>query len=76
MYQWFYQLNETGVLDKETKDMMTKPRCGFPDITSNYGYYNTRQRWRSDTVTYVQRRPGKTAASNFQKSCCSGVHFW
>ena len=30
MYQWFYQLNETGVVDKETKDMMAKPRCGFP----------------------------------------------
>ena len=71
MYQWFYQLNETGVLDKETKDMMGKPRCGFPDITDNYGYYSTRQRWRSNTVTYAFNNYGKNSCSkaSWENSC-------
>ena len=39
--------------------MMSKPRCGFPDITHNYGYYSTRRRWRSNTVNYAYDNYGK-----------------
>ncbi|CAM8994990.1 unnamed protein product [Rhodiola kirilowii] len=34
-YQSFFKLNKTGVLDKDTISMMSKPRCGNLDIVNN-----------------------------------------
>ncbi|XP_022133608.1 matrix metalloproteinase-9-like [Momordica charantia] len=31
-YQKFFNLNVTGILDKETLSLMSQPRCGVPDI--------------------------------------------
>ncbi|XP_047309426.1 metalloendoproteinase 2-MMP-like [Impatiens glandulifera] len=31
-YQLFYHLNVTGVLDEHTLSLMSKPRCGVPDL--------------------------------------------
>ena len=43
--QKFFGLKETGVFDKATKALMSKPRCGHPDINplamnqeGGYGY--------------------------------------
>ena len=39
--QFFAGLNVTGNLDQNTLQLMTKPRCGVPDVTYN-GYRNRR----------------------------------
>lgn len=59
-FQNFYGLPETGVLDKETKAEMDKPRCGMPDlkVTTN-GYYGTASKWRRTALTYHFDNTGK-----------------
>ena len=32
LYQRLHHLNSTGVLDDQTLEQMSAPRCGFPDI--------------------------------------------
>lgn len=46
LYQGFYGLEETGVLDEDTRELMSLPRCGVPDLLitafSTIGPWNRR----------------------------------
>lgn len=47
-YQKNFNLNVSGVLDKGTLDVMSRPRCGVPDFAmSNNGGANGRRMWSS-----------------------------
>ena len=55
-FQHFYGLAETGVLDKATIDLMSKPRCGVPDkltATDQLEYSDTGYTWTSNSLTYA-----------------------
>lgn len=41
----------TGVLDKETVEVMKAPRCGVSDI-SKYGHFAGRPKWKKRLITY------------------------
>ncbi|XP_047309427.1 metalloendoproteinase 5-MMP-like [Impatiens glandulifera] len=71
-YQLFYHLDVTGVLDEHTLSLMTKPRCGFPDLingtTIKHGmklvldptkrsYYVTGSKWDKLNLTWATK-PG------------------
>ncbi|XP_022133606.1 metalloendoproteinase 1-like [Momordica charantia] len=42
-YQRNYRLNVSGVLDRETLAVMSKPRCGLPDIVQSHNNKNISQ---------------------------------
>ncbi|KAG7322635.1 hypothetical protein KOW79_013981 [Hemibagrus wyckioides] len=49
--QQFFKLKVTGTLDAETLEMMKKPRCGVPDVSS----YRARafpNKWSKNSLTY------------------------
>ena len=49
-FQEFNRLPATGVLDDATRDLMSRPRCGFPDNIAEFT--NTGRRWPSTDLTY------------------------
>ncbi|XP_068935770.1 stromelysin-1-like [Petaurus breviceps papuanus] len=49
--QRFLGLQVTGNLDDDTMEMMKKPRCGFPDVSS-FGFFPYMPKWRKNEVTY------------------------
>ena len=65
--QFLAQIEVTGLMDENTRDLITRPRCGVPDI-SGTGYRNRRhlrvrrfniqgERWPSSNVSWSLRRP-------------------
>ncbi|KAF3696812.1 Matrix metalloproteinase-9 [Channa argus] len=44
-------LEETGVLDKATLDVMKQPRCGVPDV-ANYQTFEGDLKWDHNDITY------------------------
>ncbi|CAN9511545.1 unnamed protein product [Ophioblennius macclurei] len=53
--QNFFGLQETGLLDSQTLEVMKKPRCGVPDV-DNFSFYPTRPKWRKNSITYTVSR--------------------
>ncbi|XP_054271655.1 collagenase 3-like [Macrosteles quadrilineatus] len=54
-FQTFMGLEETGVLDRETKKLMKKPRCGIkdqPTINGPSSYKLTGSKWKTNTLSY------------------------
>jgi hypothetical protein len=52
LFQEFNKLPVTGILDEETSALMSKPRCGVPDIVeSEVGFAVTRP-WSKTILTY------------------------
>ncbi|GAA6218316.1 collagenase 3-like [Lates japonicus] len=49
--QAFFGLEVTGVLNKETVEVMKAPRCGVSDI-SRYGHFPGRPKWEKRLITY------------------------
>ncbi|XP_056100549.1 collagenase 3-like [Rhinichthys klamathensis goyatoka] len=49
--QKFFRLNVTGTLDKETLEVMKKPRCGVPDVAA-YSKFRGRPKWQTNKLTY------------------------
>uniref|UniRef100_A0A9J8DJ67 interstitial collagenase n=1 Tax=Cyprinus carpio carpio TaxID=630221 RepID=A0A9J8DJ67_CYPCA len=49
--QKFFGLKVTGKLDKETMEMMKKPRCGVPDVVA-YSTFGGRPKWQTNKLTY------------------------
>ncbi|XP_026074864.1 collagenase 3-like [Carassius auratus] len=49
--QKFFRLKVTGKLDKETLEVMKKPRCGVPDVAA-YSTFAGKPKWQSKQVTY------------------------
>lgn len=58
-------LQVTGVLNKETLEVMKAPRCGVSDI-SRYGHFHGKPRWQKRLVTYryVMRSPTASERTN------------
>ena len=55
--QFFARLNTTGELDSVTLDLMSRPRCGVPDVSQS-GYRNKRynlqgERWSRTNLTWA-----------------------
>ncbi|XP_026221076.1 matrix metalloproteinase-20-like [Anabas testudineus] len=48
--QIFFGLNATGVLNSETLEVMTSPRCGVPDVEEYSHIQGTR--WNKNVITY------------------------
>ena len=51
-------LEETGLLDKTTLDIMKRPRCGVPDIRS-YQSFDGDLKWDHNDVTYRWAEKGQ-----------------
>ncbi|XP_037697117.1 matrix metalloproteinase-26-like [Choloepus didactylus] len=49
--QQFFRLNVTGSLDKQTLDVLRRPRCGVRDV-ADYSVAPGRPRWNKHTLTY------------------------
>ncbi|XP_051766275.1 collagenase 3-like [Ctenopharyngodon idella] len=49
--QIFFGLKITGTLDKETMEVMKKPRCGVPDV-AEYSTFGGRPKWQTNKLTY------------------------
>ncbi|GGD26709.1 matrixin family metalloprotease [Nocardioides daphniae] len=55
LFQKMYGLDETGEVDEATLELMSKPRCGFPDIVTSDGlapFVAQGNRWPGPNVTY------------------------
>jgi acylphosphatase len=66
LFQRAYHLPETGEVDAATIELMSKPRCGFPDVVTSDGlaeFVAQGNRWPGPTVTYqhVNFSPDLTA---------------
>uniref|UniRef100_A0A673MQA5 interstitial collagenase n=1 Tax=Sinocyclocheilus rhinocerous TaxID=307959 RepID=A0A673MQA5_9TELE len=49
--QKFFGFKVTGKLDKETMEMMKKPRCGVPDVAA-YSTFEGKPKWQTNKLTY------------------------
>lgn len=49
--QEFYGLEVTGQLDSNTVEVMSRPRCGFTDVT-RYGLFDGQPKWDKTEITY------------------------
>ncbi|XP_067288580.1 collagenase 3-like [Pseudorasbora parva] len=49
--QEFFGLKVTGTLDKETLEVMKKPRCGVPDVAA-FSTFGDGPKWSTNTLTY------------------------
>ncbi|XP_016105956.1 collagenase 3-like [Sinocyclocheilus grahami] len=49
--QKFFGLKVSGKLDKETMEMMKKPRCGVPDVAA-YSTFGGKPKWQTNKLTY------------------------
>uniref|UniRef100_A0A673LC38 interstitial collagenase n=1 Tax=Sinocyclocheilus rhinocerous TaxID=307959 RepID=A0A673LC38_9TELE len=49
--QKFFGLKVSGKLDKETMEMMKKPRCGGPDVAA-YSTFGGKPKWQTNKLTY------------------------
>ena len=53
-YQAMHSLPLTGVFDEATREMMSRARCGFPDVNpSNALAFSITCAWTRDTLTYA-----------------------
>ena len=55
LYQYFYRIRETGVLDYQTLKLMLTPRCGCPDIVYSKRtdpYYAIAGKWNKIALCY------------------------
>jgi hypothetical protein len=66
-FQAFHGLPITGEFDSATKDVMTKPRCGHPDMRSGIAF-STACAWNQRGITYAFRNGTDdiTAQQEFQ----------
>jgi hypothetical protein len=51
-YQDFHGLQKSRLFDNTTRDEMTKPRCGLPDITNDLGF-ETKCPWKKRELSYA-----------------------
>ncbi|XP_073730580.1 collagenase 3-like [Misgurnus anguillicaudatus] len=49
--QTFFGLKVTGKVDQETLKVMTKPRCGVPDVAA-YSTFGGGAKWKTNKLTY------------------------
>lgn len=49
--QRFFKLNVTGTLDRDTVEVMKKPRCGVPDV-AEYSFLSSNSKWSTNKITY------------------------
>ncbi|KAM3936194.1 collagenase 3-like [Leptodactylus fuscus] len=49
--QTFFRLKITGKIDKETLQVMRKPRCGVPDV-QRFSHINGKPKWKKTSLTY------------------------
>uniref|UniRef100_A0A671P2J7 Peptidase metallopeptidase domain-containing protein n=1 Tax=Sinocyclocheilus anshuiensis TaxID=1608454 RepID=A0A671P2J7_9TELE len=49
--QKFFGLKVTGTLNKETLEVMKKPRCGVPDVAA-YSTFEGKPKWQKNKLTY------------------------
>uniref|UniRef100_A0A8C1H5A7 interstitial collagenase n=1 Tax=Cyprinus carpio carpio TaxID=630221 RepID=A0A8C1H5A7_CYPCA len=61
--QKFFGLTVTGTLNRETLEVMKKPRCGVPDVAA-YSTFGGRPKWQTNKLTYriVNYTPDMTKA--------------
>ncbi|MGR7025709.1 RICIN domain-containing protein [Geodermatophilus sp. URMC 62] len=52
-YQARHGLPATGVFDEQTREMMSRVRCGFPDVIGNDVAFSTTCAWNRDALTYA-----------------------
>ncbi|XP_073685321.1 collagenase 3-like [Garra rufa] len=80
--QMFFGLEVTGKLDKETLEVMMKPRCGVPDVRTkrfraSYSRFRRTPKWKNNKVTYriVNYTPDMTKAE-VDKSIARALQVW
>lgn len=52
LYQEYNKLPITGILDEETFTLMSKPRCGVPDIVETKTDFAVTEPWSKTNLTY------------------------
>jgi hypothetical protein len=52
-YQAFHGLPPSGVFDEATKEMMSRSRCGVPDVDPASPAFATTCAWNRDSLTYA-----------------------
>lgn len=74
--QAFFGLKVTGKVDQETLKVMTKPRCGVPDVAA-YSTFGEGAKWKTNKLTYkiVNYTPDMSVAE-VDKSIERALQVW
>uniref|UniRef100_A0A673LAX2 Peptidase metallopeptidase domain-containing protein n=1 Tax=Sinocyclocheilus rhinocerous TaxID=307959 RepID=A0A673LAX2_9TELE len=74
--QKFFGLKVTGTLNKETLEVMKKPRCGVPDVAA-YSTFEGKPKWQKNKLTYriVNYTPDMSNAE-VDKSIKKALQVW
>ncbi|CAB3385904.1 Hypothetical predicted protein [Cloeon dipterum] len=82
-FQAFAQLNITGVMDDETKEVMSMPRCGVRDKIGTAGRARRRRyalqgsRWRVKALTYrISSYPRNVKRSEVDAELARAFNVW
>ncbi|NP_001266961.1 collagenase 3-like precursor [Takifugu rubripes] len=76
--QGFFGLEITGRLDSDTKEMMSKPRCGVPDIkTSAYSISGNDLKWKKNHLTYrIENYSPDMSVAEIEQSIDKALQVW
>jgi hypothetical protein len=77
LYQEFNKLPVTGTVDEETLKLMSKPRCGVPDIVETKSEFAVTTPWSKTTLTYsFQNFTGRLTESVIRKITDNMLKQW
>ena len=75
-FQRFYGLNQTGLLDQETKDEMSGPRCGLPDSREGKSIGKKRRKWNKKLLTWRVTKVSKITKKEFEGVIDKALAAW
>ncbi|XP_062870812.1 matrix metallopeptidase 30 [Trichomycterus rosablanca] len=74
--QKFFGLTVTGTLDKETLDVMKKPRCGVTDVAA-YSTFGEGLKWKTNQLTYrIENYTPDMSASEVDTAIEKALQVW
>jgi len=77
LYQNYFGLPETGVLDEASLCEMAKPRCGFRDIPPLGAAFTTVSRWDKSRLTYkFNNFSTKLTQSDIERDTAKAFKLW
>ncbi len=73
-YQEFHGLSVTGELDEASRELMSKPRCGFPDVAE---YVLQGNKWNKTALNYgFNEFTGDLSTAQVRNAVTQAFGFW